>query len=511
MFVALRWDRAAGSRGAIAHATPWQERPIIAYPLLAFLALLLVIPAASNGPLLHDSFAISWVWADQFTALLADGKLYPRWLPLSNGGLGAPVFYYYPPLAFFLSGVFGLLGLATYESIIAAFAAAFALSGISCWHWLRQQSPNPMLGAAIYTAAPYHLFDYSVRGALAESLAIAILPLLAIGLKRVGSGTGGKVVLPVAYAALICTHLPLALLASVFLIAPYALYRRERIAAFACSVAAGIALSAIYLVPALVLEPYRDAAQLYRLPSLNTAYWRIDAQHWSDGVFTTIYLILAATIIAASGPAWRRDKWGLYAIAIALVAAGVVPFLWSIPLLEKVQFPYRILPLAELALATAIARQKRLGLPAALPLALPLVLSVLIAPGFGIHGSDMGRLRTLHPDVREYLPRGVVEPGQDTSLAEILGSRRPVPKVENMVVEPVFYFPAWSCGAPEPGTKLLMHEPGCRPQLQWTAAEKLGAAITALAATLLSLGALRNRRRRTRPSPAAVVTIQAAA
>jgi hypothetical protein len=88
----------------------WQERGLIAYPLLLLLAILLVIPATIGSPLLHESFEIDWVWANQFTAELARGNLYPRWLPLSNDGLGASVFYYYPPLSFYLSGLFGLIG-----------------------------------------------------------------------------------------------------------------------------------------------------------------------------------------------------------------------------------------------------------------------------------------------------------------------------------------------------------------------------------------------------------------
>ena len=131
----------------------WQERGLIAYPLLILLAMLLVIPATIGPPLLHESFEIDWVWADQFTAELARGNLYPRWMPLSNDGLGASVFYYYPPLSFYLSGLFGLIGFSTYASIIATFAAAFAASGVACWHWLKGRAAQPLLGAAFFMAA----------------------------------------------------------------------------------------------------------------------------------------------------------------------------------------------------------------------------------------------------------------------------------------------------------------------------------------------------------------------
>ena len=135
-------------------AVPWQERAAVAYPLLILLGVALVIPAIRDGSTIHDSLAIYWVWADQFTPELARGNLYPRWLPLSDGGLGSPVFYFYPPLAFHVAGLFGLAGFSTYLSLIGTFATAFAASGITCWHWLRGRSNHPLLAAAFFMAAP---------------------------------------------------------------------------------------------------------------------------------------------------------------------------------------------------------------------------------------------------------------------------------------------------------------------------------------------------------------------
>ena len=61
----------------------------------------------------------------------------------------------------------------------------------------------------------------------------------------------------------------------------------------------------------------------------------------------------------------------------------------------------------------------------------------------------------------------------------------PPPQGPGKVVEPHFYFPAWSCGEMHPQTKLLMHNPGCNPRIIWTREEIVGALIT-----LLSLAAL---------------------
>ncbi len=465
-------------------AGEWQEAPPIAFLLIALLATALIFRFGHGPVTLHDSLAVYWVWADQFTAELAKGNLYPRWLPASNAGLGSPVFYYYPPLAYYVCGFFGLAGLTTYASLIATFWVAFAGSGMACWAWLRGQSQHPLLGAAFFMAAPYHLFNYVDRGALAESLATALIPVLAIGLRRIAGGRGGLVMTAMTYGAMIGTHLPLALLAGVFLVAPYALVHRHRFPQFATAILLGTAAAAISLVPSLALNSYHDVGQLYRSPNLRTGYWSLLSGHWSDPTFAMIFAIVGATVAASLVAGARRDRWSLQAIVVAFLVTGLVPLVWSLPLLEKVQFPYRALSIAEFGLATALARS-----PAILRAsAIPLIASAAILPGFYNVPKDLGRLRSMHPDVYEYLPKGVLRPNQTTAmLSDVLATRIPAPRIHGMVVESRFYFPAWSCGTVEPRTQLLMHEAGCNPHITSTTAEKFGAAVSLLAALALSM------------------------
>ncbi len=182
-----------------------------------------------GAPRLNESFWIDWVWLDQFARELAHGNLYPRWLPLSHHGLGSPVFYYYPPLGFYLGSLFEFAGLSTYAAIVATFIAASMLSGVGVYLWSEGQSRTPLVGALVYVIAPYHVFDFYFRGALAEAAGVAAIPFVMLGLRKIREGrTSGIPVTAVAYAALICSHLPLALLASVFLIGPYAAWRAYR-------------------------------------------------------------------------------------------------------------------------------------------------------------------------------------------------------------------------------------------------------------------------------------------
>lgn len=458
---------------------------------IALATALLMAPTLAAPPLAHDSFWINAVWTDQFAAELARGNLYPRWLPQSHGGLGSPVFYYYPPLAFYLSGAAQLLGLAPHQAVLAAFAVAFLLSGIGAFLWLEDR-PNPLIGALLFVAAPYHVLDFVYRGAQAESLAIALLPFLAIGLRRIADGRGA-VPAALAYGALIMTHLPLALLASLFFVAPFALLHRDRLAGFALAVALGIALSAIYLLPALALEPHRDSARLYGLPHLRPAYWTLWQGNLADGP-VRMMLFVAATLAAASlaAIAAGQRRAGIAGLIATALAVGLIPGLWSLPPIGKVQFPYRVLPLAELALAAAAARAT--SRPRALAIAvLPLALTAALyrVPQ---QSTPLDSALARHRDVAEHLPRGFLASPGDTPRPEeierrIAGVRAP----PGWIVRRTFYFPAWRCAVPEPRTRLVMHRPDCTPRLERLPIELAGMLLSLAGLAALAFLGLRRR------------------
>lgn len=492
--------------------------PIAAYALIALLAALLVLPAAIY-PRAHDSFWITWVWADQFTAELQRGVLYPKWLPASHGGLGSPVFYYYPPLSFYLSGLLGLLGLSTYASVISAFSLGLAASGAAMYHWLKGWTRLPLHGALFYMAAPYHMFDLYGRGALAESVAIAFVPLVALGIRRISAGEG-PVLLALAYAGLIATHLPLALLTSLFLVAPYGLIlaakRPRMLLPLGTALGLGIGLSAIYLVPALLLERYRDVSALW-------AGWYLRAENWSldflpeSGGIDLVRLLIAAIVAALLVPILylvvrQRSGWAAYAAFCCLLVSGLVPVLWSLPLLESVQFPSRVLPLAEFAIATGIAlsaNSSRLLALAALP---PLALSLFFVtdPADPKAAEQLESLGVSHPDVPENLPPGDRPYSFPSKWAlDVSASHQSPKRVGDATVLPTFYFPAWSvrcadgkaaASFPDPETGLLSYRgTNCKARLGWTPPERAGALTSAGALLILLLAALLRRNRRAGP------------
>ena len=482
----------------------------VAAVLLA-IAATVTVPAMLGPVRVNDSYWIDWVWLDQFARELGRGVLYPRWLPDSHAGLGSPVFYYYPPLAFFLGAAFVLAGLPIYPALLATFLAGSLLSGVGMYAWLRGQARAPLLGAAAFMIAPYHACNFYLRGAVAEFVATAFLPLVMLGLRRLEQRKPyALAATAVAYAALICSHLPLALLASLFLIAPYLAicWRRDRrnLNPMLLALGAGIALAAIYLVPALMLEHYRDSAKLWEDPVLqpqNWSFWNAampQAYPAMLAIGAALAVPLAALIVV------ERSRWAVLGLACVLLGIGLIPLLWALPLLRSVQFPFRIFPIAEFALATALASATRKPLVLGIASLAPLFVTAVIVTGAPPSGGvPMAQLRALHPDVPENLPPGNRPYSWPSQWAQTVAQRHRAPQfTDGVTIDPVFYYPAWKvrCGGrpvnafPDAQTQLLAYRgQGCERTLGRTPAEYAGTIVSVLALLALAGASLVRRRR----------------
>lgn len=481
-----------------------RRRDLVAAAAILALTIVLTLPAMLGPERLNDSYWIDWVWLDQFSRELGRGVLYPRWLPLSHDGLGSPVFYYYPPLSFYAASIFRLAGVGVFPAVLATFFVGYLLSGAGTYLWLRDQTRTALVGALFYMFAPYHTFNFYLRGALAEFIAAAILPFVMVGLKRAAEQRrDGYAIASIAYAAMIASHLPLALLASIFLFAPYSflLIRKRRAAAgvLAGSFATGIALASIYLLPALMLDHYRDAAKLW-------AHAYVQAKNWSFWNHSSLAppgypasLVTGCTIaVPLLGILmWRRSGWAMFGLGCVVLAVGTIPALWALPLLKSVQFPFRLLPVAEFALATSIAFAPFRLIPIVLA-AVPLLAgSWFISTVSGPKPSlTIAQIHTLRPDVPENLPPGERPYTWPSHWALGVAQTHRQPAFANgITTEPVFYFPAWQvrCGQdvvpsfPAPGTQLLAYRgSNCARTLRWTSAEYLGAFVSLLGLVALA-------------------------
>ena len=134
--------------------------------LLALGCLLLVALAMHAGSLLFGRVIESidlrthYQWSVQFLQVLGEGTLYPRWLPLANGGLGEPSFTIVHPAWYYAMALLQALGVETWLAMrLLGLLATWALGAVAFW-WLRQRMPSGQaLGVAVLVeAVPFGIF-----------------------------------------------------------------------------------------------------------------------------------------------------------------------------------------------------------------------------------------------------------------------------------------------------------------------------------------------------------------
>jgi len=436
-------------RPAIARWVPAVARSVpLSLAAFAIFAALLLLPSLLLGVNQTDSSAYNYVWAKQFAGLTRSGQVYPRWLPDSFGGLGSPAFVFYPPLAFFLDA---LVNIFTLDAMPVSYRLALTstlllwLSGAAMQAWLRGAvRPAVAFAAALaYMAAPFHMTDHYWRGAFAEFSFFAVLPFLPLAIRIAAREWRGIAGVALSFALLILAHLPTALLTAITVLPIYTLYAAARqgrlrpaiLALLRCGVgvALGLGLAAIYLVPALTLQGSIASQYLwdrYHSPEpwllLHVAQWPSPQFMAMLASFAAAVAVLSAGVLGLTRPALdprRPDAivWAAIGLVCILLMAGVVPHFWTaVPFVAKVQFPWRLLAVAEFAAVTAFAMaagqmsRRRMAvlslvaLVAALPgLALLTGHSVRKIVGTQAYWEKFQRGAGAHmPDASEYLPAG---------------------------------------------------------------------------------------------------------
>lgn len=412
--------------------------------VLLIAAIVLLAPSLVLGNLLSHSSPQNVTWAAQFTDQFRDGVLYPRWLPDSFDGLGSATFYFYPPIAFWLTALVSLVTLGVLSTSYCLSLATLALlwaSGMTMRAWLRSTTASPrvaLYGALGYMAAPYHLLDHYYRGAFAEFAAYAVLPLVALSVRHVAKGRRyGVVALAVSYAALPMAHLPTSLLISLTALPLYVLYLGWRLGAPGSTLtffgrcafggALGLGLAAIYLLPAIGLQDWIPADTFWGGDYRAQNWFLLAPGRWPPplDMMLIIASCAAAYAVAAVGvvalqihgegqQGWRSEAtfWSLVCLLCILLVSGALPWFWLIPLTAKVQFPWRLMIMVEFAAVTALclAPWSLLQRATARVLRFTLIILspalVILLAGVGHRVSVSLDQPELPADLKQFLPAG---------------------------------------------------------------------------------------------------------
>tara|TARA_Y100001968_G_scaffold296919_2_gene305454 strand:- start:4506 stop:6608 length:2103 start_codon:yes stop_codon:yes gene_type:complete len=375
--------------------------------LLAALALVSLAVVAGQAflepglPRGHDISYHLWALWSTWRCVL-DGDLLPRWNPYL--GLGMPLLSFYSPLSYLAAWPAQLLGASPAQAIAWLMFAGQLLTAITtlaALRWLGASYSGAMLGVVVAMLAPYHLLNQNLRVALAETLAMSLLPLLFAASWQLGrrGRRSARWLLGLTGSALLLTHvltafMALLLCAGLFVLGVRAarvdrIGRTQRLVALSLCAVFSLGATAFWWLPVIAEVDHTSVDRLsrpgraispfavtVREPVTRRAWERYGIRHKlsevaEPGLVMPLYFgcgLLGLVVLAAlAPPALRRSALPqlqaspsprafavLALLALALAVWPVARLLDGLPLLGRIMFPWRLYGPASLCSALAI-------------------------------------------------------------------------------------------------------------------------------------------------------------
>ncbi len=356
---------------------------------------IVLIGLAAAQPLLAKGERLPWA-ADtlihfyrlvELDHLLRQGYLFPRYAPDLAYGFGFPVFNFYAPLSYYAAMIFRLAGMDFGPALSATFVALILCAGAGMYAWVAQVWGRRagLVSATAYMTAPYLLYNAYHRAALAEVLAMALMPAILWAITQLAR-TGSARHLTLAtllYAALVFGHnitalvfTPIILVYAVLALPAYHARAARLTFGAWCStlpIWLGLGLSAFFWLPAFLERNSVQIIQLFSPQAFDYHYNFVTlGELFSLPAAVDPNLVLPSTphsvgwipvALAAIALTLKRQDWagqqkvmaGLAAFLVLVSLSLTLPqsvAIWdAVPLASFIQFPWRLVGLASLGLA----------------------------------------------------------------------------------------------------------------------------------------------------------------
>lgn len=305
----------------------------------------------------------------RFTAFhqtLRSGQFPVRYVERLNNNYGYPVLNFLYPLPFYLSEIPKIVGFNFVDSIKVTFVISTLISVFAMYWALSQYFTNTasFTGGVLYLFAPYRFVDLYVRGSLGENMAFAIIPLILGSIFKISKNK--QIYFPVlslSVALLIVAHNVIAILFIPFFIALTFTLTKKNFFKSLVFMIIGILISSFFWVPALFDLQFVRLSQIkvseaadHLIPFSKLIYSRwgyggVPSQ--PDGFSAQIGVLSAAIFLFTLYLSVKNKQKNIFIyvlIAIFLLSIFLIsPFssyIWrNIPLIDIIQFPWRILSL----------------------------------------------------------------------------------------------------------------------------------------------------------------------
>ncbi len=379
--------------------------------LLAVVGIAL-LPLAWRGTSCGQDFDFHLQNWQELVAHWQHGAIYPHWAESANYLAGEPRFVFYPPLSWIAGGLLGVILPWTWTpvafTLLALLGAAFSFRAMAR-EWMPEDSAT--VAACLYVVNPYMLFVAYERGAMAELLAAAWLPLLVLyGLRAKRS----FLPLAITVAAIWLTNAPAGVMGCYMLAVLVAVTAAQEkngrlIGRAAGGVALGLGLAGFWLIPALYEQRWVEIARaigpLMRVEdSFLFGYAKLAGASaderfnivYHNQVLRTVSWIAVALIVGAVVTAWlaRRKRNAIW-MPMVVVGAGVsiLQLRWSdgvwwlAPELKFLQFPWRWMMVLGLVFAALAGLALRGEAATRRAIAVRAVVMLLLAGGMAVLSS----------------------------------------------------------------------------------------------------------------------------
>lgn len=365
------------------HSLPRSLLSLARRHLWLYLTTLLALPALA--PLYTEGLPRSYDGGYHMLRLavldraVTNGVFLPRWAPDMLLGFGYPAFNFYGPGSYWLAELLHWMGLGlqaafTLGFVVAVIAAGYGASLLACDIFGVDQPWLALTVAVAYMYAPYVMDNVYIRGGLAETMALAVLPWILFSFRRLFYVTNKRpafFLATFALALLAITH-NITLLFTPPLLLGYLLVH-WRCAGYKMSASiwplaallAAMGVSAFFWLPLIAERSYLSdqAYTIARQVWLPLSVWTW--QNFLDAGFTFSHtfirpnrLGIVQLVLGVGGflAARRRDAEWLYLGAVTLIASALIGA-WALPLWQSndiltiAQFPWRLLSIISLPLA----------------------------------------------------------------------------------------------------------------------------------------------------------------
>lgn len=358
-------------------------KPSTCVPLIFLAAFSLTLPIFINGIPKGNDLQQHFQFAVTFYNSILQGDFVPSLSTATNFGFGDIGVRFYPPLSYYAIAVFRMVTGSWHNAAAINFLFWFFLGGLGIYLWSREYFSNAasLTAAMAYMIAPYHVNEVYNASFFAEFAGAGVLPFCFLFVTRLCKNTSPLNVagLAVAYAALVLTHLPTAVIGSAGLLvfAPFSLKGRDAfrtVVSLAASVSIGLMLSAFYwikVVTELPLVNHSGAefiAKNYDFKfNFVASYFYVAADTYNDRfLWMSDLMFLVALGLFMPSILFRlfskSDNRSQFTPALAVLGLGIFMatplsvMVWeNVSFFQKIQFPFRWMVLINLAGAFLVA------------------------------------------------------------------------------------------------------------------------------------------------------------